>query len=305
MVARWTPAAGVASFVCPCDGSDFSLLHSFPRGDSSVGYDPASAPLQGSDGFLYGTTRAGGQQGGGTIFRILPDGSTFSVIHHFDYPAGGGGSQNGPLLEGKDGALYGMAAYGGAWDFGTVFRVSTDGTSFSVLHEFQGTDGGYPTSGLIQGPDDTLYGVAPGDWGWTPPDGGLRMGAVFALSPDGSQFSVLHAFDGPDGASPVGVLTQGPGGALYGTTWEGGTGAGTVFKILTDGSGFSTLHAFRGEDGRGPWAGLTLGNDGALYGTTVEGGRYGGGVLFRLEDDDGIQFGAPVFTSRGPSREPS
>ena len=77
-------------------------------------------------------------------------------------------------------------------------------------------------------------------------------------------------------------------------------GAGTVFKIPTDGSGFSTLHAFRGEDGRGSWAGLTLGNDGALY------DHGGGGTLWwrrplSLEDDDGIQFGAPVFTSRGPS----
>ena len=38
-----------------------------------------------------------------------------------------------------------------------------------------------------------------------------------------------------------------------------------------------------------------------VYGSTTTGGHYNGGVLFRLEDDEGIQFAAPAFTSRGPS----
>src|SRR5215510_10868972 len=39
--------------------------------------------IQGRDGKFYGTSDHGGAAGGGTVFRLNPDGTAFEVIHSF------------------------------------------------------------------------------------------------------------------------------------------------------------------------------------------------------------------------------
>lgn len=60
-------------------------------------------------------------------------------------------------------------------------------------------------------------------------------GIVFKLSPQGNgtwKYTLLHTFTGQDGAAPVGNLTFGPDGKLYGTTSIGGAyGGGVVFQL--------------------------------------------------------------------------
>src|SRR5262245_21076564 len=67
------------------DGSGFTVLHTFQFSD---GYGPFAELTQGADGLLYGTTQSGGGFGVGTIFRLQPDGSGFSVIHSFNGASG-------------------------------------------------------------------------------------------------------------------------------------------------------------------------------------------------------------------------
>ena len=75
------------------------------------------------------------------------------------------------------------------------------------------------------------------------------MGAVFAVRPDGTGFSILHSFSGSDGTRPSGGLAL-ENGILYGTTFSGGdNNLGTVFSIRTNGSNFKVLHHFGGSDG--------------------------------------------------------
>ena len=66
----------------------------------------------------------------GTIFRLLPDGSVFEVVHTFDAlvdnesnpDKNSDGAQSvAALIDGGDGRLYGVAALGGANGYGTVF----------------------------------------------------------------------------------------------------------------------------------------------------------------------------------------
>ena len=125
----------------PGNSQTFGILKEFVEG----GEVPSRASLlQASDGALYGTISRGGGFGLGAIFKISADGSSFSTVYSFDglrgaIPVAG-------LVQGSD-ALYGTTAQGGgAWGHGTVFKMSLDGSMFSVLHAFDGADGSSPPS---------------------------------------------------------------------------------------------------------------------------------------------------------------
>ncbi len=101
------------------------------------------------------------------------------------------------------------------------------------------------------------------------------------------ELKILYSFDGTNGASPLGGLTLGKDGNLYGAMKYGGTkdgsaGFGTVFRMTPDGV-LTSLVSFNGENGYDPQAPLTLGDDGNLYGTTANGGTNGGnGTVFKM-----------------------
>ena len=59
----------------------YTVLHSF--GGANDGNLPRGRLLLASDGYLYGTTASGGTTGAGTIFKIKPDGSNFTVLYAF------------------------------------------------------------------------------------------------------------------------------------------------------------------------------------------------------------------------------
>jgi uncharacterized repeat protein (TIGR03803 family) len=175
----------------------------------------------------------------------------------------------------SDNTLYGTAIGGGSNSVGTVFAVNTDGTGFTNLHSFTGSDGASPYAGLILS-GNTLYGTAVGG-------GSNGVGTVFAVNTDGTGFTILHTFTGSisDGADPFAGLIL-SGNTLYGTAIGGGSsGAGTVFAVNTDGTGFTNLHSFTGSDGVYSEGGLILSGN-TLYGTAAGGGSSGNGTVFSL-----------------------
>jgi uncharacterized repeat protein (TIGR03803 family) len=191
-----------------------------------------------------------------------------------------------PLIQGRDGALYGTASslQSGSY-MGAVYRIGTNGT-YTPLHIFNffAGDGVYPYVGLVQGGDGTLYGATSEQY-----QDGL-YGTIYRLNPDGSGFTTLHKFstNGWEGIKPFGELIFGGDGALYGTTSLGGSNSvGTVFKIRTDGSGFGVLYYFRTNvvDAQGPQGALLRGSDGYLYGSTSGGGASNAGAIYKLGQD--------------------
>jgi uncharacterized repeat protein (TIGR03803 family) len=107
---------------------------------------------------------------------------------------------------------------------------------------------------------------------------------VYKLNTDGTGFTVLKDFTGPDGANPFARLAL-SGDTLYGTTTAGGTSnLGTVFRVNTDGTGFGVLKNFAGPDGARPQAGLVVWGTN-LFGCTVNGGNSNLGTLFKLSTD--------------------
>ena len=113
------------------NGTGFSVLKNFDS--STTGRNPDAGLIQGTDGALYGSTSQGGSSDFGTVFRLNPDGSGFSVLKgDFDVFTSGG-YLHSKLIQGMDGALYGTATWGGSSGYGTVFKLNTDGSGFSVL----------------------------------------------------------------------------------------------------------------------------------------------------------------------------
>jgi uncharacterized protein (TIGR03437 family) len=180
------------------------------------------------------------------------------------------------LIQGTDGDFYGTTDWGGAYNHGTVFRVTPTG-EVTALHNFAFTDGGSPLGTLIQATDGNFYGT-------TNTGGANNYGTIFRITPTGT-LTTLYNFCAQsnciDGQNPVAGLIQASDGNLYGTASGGGpNGVGTIFEITLSGA-FSTLHNFNGTDGMTPYGGLVQSTDGDLYGTTAWGGT-GSGTAYKV-----------------------
>jgi uncharacterized repeat protein (TIGR03803 family) len=96
-------------------------------------------------------------------------------------------------VEGRDGLLYSSTISGGAFDAGTLYRVSKDGSHFELLHHFtaSGETGYHPNEGLVAAHDGALYGSAPGGHGVRDPKREFgfifRLGHQLGFSWNGSQ----------------------------------------------------------------------------------------------------------------------
>jgi uncharacterized repeat protein (TIGR03803 family) len=242
----------------------FTLLHSFTG--SSDGGVPDGALVQASNGFFYGTTSYGGAKNYGTVFQMSATGGLKTLLS-FGYFLQGW-NPIGALVQGSDGNLYGTTYNGGSNYWGTVFKISTNGTLISLYAFTNGLDGANPMAGVVQGTDGNFYGTASAG-------GAYSNGTVFKISSTGA-FTPLHSFTGKtDGGTPFGALVQASNGNFYGTTSgqdsTGSSTVGTVFAINSSRS-LTTVGSFAGVGaGANPQAGLVLGSDGRFYGTVVDG----------------------------------
>jgi uncharacterized repeat protein (TIGR03803 family) len=130
--------------------------------------------IQGSDGNFYGTAGGPFATFNDVVFQLTPAGATRLL-----YTSAGHGVTSG-VIQGPNGNLYGLINSGGTAGKGFVLELSTDGSSFNVLHNFgDGTvqnDGAYPVGTLVVGSDNNLYGT-------TTQGGSAELGTVFRISP--------------------------------------------------------------------------------------------------------------------------
>jgi uncharacterized repeat protein (TIGR03803 family) len=283
--------------------SGYASIYSFgERGKADDGANPF-ASLVSFRGAFYGTTEYGGTTnsqcslGCGTVYRVTADGAE-SVVYKFKGGADGANPAAG-LIAFK-GSFFGTTSAGGAASgcgggCGTVFKLSPDGKSESILHAFTGAaDGAAPVAGVVR--------MGSAFYGTTQLGGTVTQlctsgcGTVYKIGESGNE-SIVYRFKGrADGAYPTGGLLA-LEDDLYGTTQYGGAatrfcanGCGTLFKVT--GAGAKTaLHAFkygRIADGAYPAASLVA-IGGELYGTTAGGGKYGDGAVFRASASTGAE----------------
>ncbi len=259
-----------------------TVLHSFNLEDGSW---PMAGLVGDAAGNLYGTTYDGGSNAYGNVFKVDSSGNETS-LHSFSLTDGAWPFAD--LVVDAAGNLYGTTDGGGDMSCsgtgcGVVFKLDPSGNE-TVLHSFSGPEGSYPLAGLIRDTAGNLYG--------TTSKGGPRgclfsCGVVFKINSSGHE-TVLHYFNGTDGANPQADLIRDGAGNLYGTTTQGGSmncnlGCGVVFKINRHRLE-TVLHSFSsGQDGIQPQAGLVRDAAGNLYGSTAYGGVSNSGVVFKLE----------------------
>jgi uncharacterized repeat protein (TIGR03803 family) len=247
-----------------------TVLYNFTNGVD--GETPWAPPIQGDDGNLYGTT-CGCPFGGafaGTVYKLTRCG-TLTTLHEFAPNAVNDGvNPQSPLMQATDGTFYGTATNQGAYDRGTIFKI-TAGGSFTALHSFDEAHGARDYGQLVQGSDFNFYGP-------TAVGGTSGNGALFKMTL-GGRYTVIRSFNESDGAEPGVGLVLATDGNFYSVAYYGGTtNDGTIYRISPDRS-FSVLYNFDGATGSGP-AALLQHTNGALYGHTFAGGPYGGGTVF-------------------------
>jgi len=246
-----------------------SVVHPFTNSDGSVGF----CTMVNSGGWIYGAAVYGGANNQGFIFRMKPNGSLYSVL----FTGSTDSTSTGQLFIAGvlNGVIYGSGQQGGVYGYGTVWSMRTDGSNFTLLHSFAGTDGIEPAQPTLVAP--SRY-TAPVLVGGAESGGSSDNGVIYRMNLDGSGFAVLHAFDGSDGPSPEfpQVLL---GGMLFGDCRGGPSyNRGTVWKL--DGTGFTVLHQFSGTDGADPCAQLLL--NGTLYGQTDSTATSGTGEIYSI-----------------------
>jgi len=216
---------------------------------------------------------------------VLPA-QTLTTLHSFD--ATDGADPSAALVQAANGYGYGTTNEGGAYKYGTVFKITSSGT-LTTLYSFgaQSGDGGNPEAELVLATDGNFYGTthggAPGTTG--------SFGTVFKITPSGTLTTLydFYNYGGASGAYPIAGLVQATNGDFYGTTFGGGAGPydgmGTVFQITPSGT-LTTLYSFCTQsgctDGASPNGTLTQATNGDLYGVTGSGGAGNYGTIFKI-----------------------
>jgi uncharacterized repeat protein (TIGR03803 family) len=270
-----TDGAGIVYSV-NADGTGYTKLHEFT---DAQGFELSGKLLEGTDGKLYGASSQN-TGGGGTIFRINKNGSAFEIIHSFT-DLSTGYAPLGSLIEDNTGALFGTTNYSTS-GAGVVFKMNKDGSGYTVLKTFDGSEIYFPAAGLFVS-GNYLYGACS--------NGGAEFkGGIFRIQKNGTGYQVLHEFNGSsDGSNPYAPPIIANNGKLYGTTGNGGTNSqGIVYSMDITGANYSILHNFSDAvDGAYSYAGVIQASDGLIYGTTSFSNIAGdfGGTIYKLNLD--------------------
>lgn len=149
--------AGVIFSFDPVDSTYLNLYDFYA---ANGGYPMYGSLLKASDGKLYGLTATGGANQTGTIFSYDVLNDIYTDVHDFDFSEGT--YPHGSLIQADNGLLYGMTSSGGMNAGGIIFSYNLNTQSYSVLYNFNTTDGTNPQRSLTRGSTGKLFGTTAG-----------------------------------------------------------------------------------------------------------------------------------------------
>ncbi len=239
---------------------------------------------------------------------------TYTVIHNFSGGQDGAMPMAGLTMD-RAGNLYGTANFGGNTGgscapngCGVVYRLTKHNSSWilSPLYSFVGgNDGMNPRmANVLIGSDGTLYSSTY--FGGGSCDGSNQgCGTVFKLQPPANAChsvicswseTILHSFNGADGAGPVGALVFDQQGNLDGTTNTGSFRDGGTAYQLVQSSGWMEM-ILRNLYGY-PGSSVSLDHAGNLYGTTFI-GNDSPGTVYQLAFNGLNWIGTDIYDFGG------
>jgi uncharacterized repeat protein (TIGR03803 family) len=155
-------------------GAKLTTLYSFcSQVNCADGVSPNAGLIQATNGNFYGTTSGNGDleagaYSNGTIFEITAGGKLTTLYTFCSQPdCIDGQAPYAGLVEATNGNFYGTTLGGGAYvdcngsSCGTVFEI-TAGGKLNTLFSFDGSDGEFPTTGLVQATNGNFYGLGSG-----------------------------------------------------------------------------------------------------------------------------------------------
>lgn len=292
------------------DGTGFHTIHSFKetgQAGGRQGSSPQGGMLVGG-GSISGAVKGGTANESGGHFSVNIDGTGYNVlpVDRWNEPIPTRGtSPVGDFAPGPFGS-YRVMTGGGANGNGVI-------TGGNLFDPFQMPGG----AGAAKAPEAGVAVVGDRVFGTASQGGAFNQGAIFALDSDGTDYQILHSFDGSDGFMPMTQMTSVDFGG--GLTMLFGTTQSTLFYMNLDGTGFTvydtgaytssltldglmlygtqldrvfsldlgsgeitTLHTFSDPNGGLNPRGGVVPIGPWLYGTTSEGGPFGNGTVYRV-----------------------
>lgn len=239
---------------------------------------------------FYGTTRAGGANGGGTIFRMNLDGS--GLIKEFEFSIDGPQGRNGDygqMLQLANGKMYGVFPNGGLTDQGVLYEYDPATNIYTKKVDFGVVSLGFaPDARLAAAPNGKLYGTASGG-------GAHYNGTIFEYDPvTGAIVKKADFENATTGSLIFGGLLLAANNKFYGMAFNGGANnMGTLYEYDYVNNILTTKIEFNGNNGGLPLRDLTACTcNNKLYGLTLTGGANGSGVILEYDPATGI------FTTR-------
>ncbi len=163
-----------------------TVIHTY-AGPPKDGAQPSGTPVVGKDGSLYGTTRSGGANNFGTVYRLTPitkgkKKGTWKekILYSFKGGTKDGSSPFAGITFDAAGNIYGTTITGGTTGVGTVYElvapVGKGGYKEKVLWSLARKTGSSPFDSVILDSAGNVYGTAY--------QGGANGdGGVFEVSP--------------------------------------------------------------------------------------------------------------------------
>lgn len=168
---------------------------------------------------LIGTSKYGGKYGFGNIWEYNDTGlkslMDFSFINGFNASS---------IIELDIHSFVISCANGGLYKYGNISLYNITIDKYSILIEFNGSNGKYPTYLCYIPYVKKLVGL-------TQQGGMYDQGTIFSCDTSGSHFHIHHHFKGNSGSTPITQFVSDSKICLYGATEKGGVhGDGVIYK---------------------------------------------------------------------------